>query len=62
MEKNRSIVDTITARFLLRLAEQEGKTDLAKKIGDLLKSKEKPKSDEFQQIFADHVANGGKAE
>lgn len=62
MEKNKSIVQTITTKFLRQLAEQEGKADLAAKIGDLLENNEKPKSDDFVKIFESHVSSGGKAE
>lgn len=62
MENNKSIVKTITSKFLFQLAEQEGKADLAARIGELLDSKEKPKSDEFLQIFENHVSTRGKSE
>jgi hypothetical protein len=62
MENNKSIVNTITTKFLLRLAGQDGKADLATNIRVLLGNKEKPKSDEFLQIFENHVSDGGKAE
>jgi len=62
MENNKSIVNAITSKFLLRLAGQEGKAELATQIGVLLGKKEKPKSEDFLQIFENHVPNGGKSE
>jgi len=51
MEKNQSIVSSVTTEFVVRLQKQTAVSELALQVGLLIEKKEKPKAEDFIKIY-----------